>query len=152
MIKLVVAHGRLLLDQTVGHMNQQIVPFVSAISDLVRLNRKWQEQLKIEKERIRKGLITGIYNKVDDTLGYDAIQNAVVTVLNPISYSIDTSDIYSSILPVASIVTTSYLTQKSITDEYTLNREQRAAFMIITSHLDGDKKCRTGIFILYMYI
>ncbi|CAF4733922.1 unnamed protein product, partial [Rotaria sp. Silwood2] len=27
---------------------------------------------------------------------------------------------------------------------FTLNREQRAAFMIITSHLDGDSRCRTG--------
>jgi hypothetical protein len=37
-------------------------------------------------------------------------------------------------------------TQKSIADEFTLNKEQRAAFMIITSHLDGDSRYRSGIF------
>jgi hypothetical protein len=35
--------------------------------------------------------------------------------------------------------------KKSIADEFTLNREQSAAFMIITSHLDGDSRCRAGI-------
>lgn len=48
-----------------------------------------------------------------------------------------------SILPVVS-VTTNFPTQKGIVDEFTLNREQQAAFMIITSHLDGDSRCRTG--------
>jgi hypothetical protein len=48
------------------------------------------------------------------------------------------------ILPVMSMAT-SFPTQKSIADEFTLNREQRAAFLIITGHLDGDSRCRTGI-------
>ena len=42
-------------------------------------------------------------------------------------------------------VTINVPTQKSIADEFTLNREQRAAFMIVTSHLDGDSRCRAGI-------
>jgi hypothetical protein len=130
-------------------MYQQLVPFVSATPNLVRLNTKWQEQLKSEKERVRRSLITGSYNKTDDILDYDTIQDAVVTLINPINYSINTPNDYNSILPVASITTTSYSTQKNIADEYTLNREQRAAFMIITSHLDGDKQCRTGIFMMH---
>ena len=51
---------------------------------------------------------------------------------------------HGSILPIMS-VTTNFPTQKTIADEFTLNREQRAAFIIITSHLDGDSRCRTGI-------
>ena len=51
---------------------------------------------------------------------------------------------YGPILPVMSMAT-SFPTQKSIADEFTLNREQRAAFMIITGHLDGDNLCRRGI-------
>ena len=50
---------------------------------------------------------------------------------------------HGSILPVAS-VTTQCPSQKSVADEFTLNREQRAAFMIITSHLDGDSQSRPG--------
>ena len=48
-----------------------------------------------------------------------------------------------SILPVVP-VSTQFPSQKNIADEFTLNREQRAAFMIITSHLDGDSQRRTG--------
>ena len=71
--------------------------------------------------------------------------NAVVTVANPNNYNNNNFENYASILPVVS-VTTNFPTQKSIADEFTLNREQRAAFIIITNHLDGDSRCRKGIF------
>ncbi|CAF4283579.1 unnamed protein product, partial [Adineta steineri] len=107
---------------------QQIVPFVSATPNLVRLNTKWQEQLKTEKER-----------------------GALVTMVNSNNYNINTLDNYTQILPVASVTTTSYSTQQSIIVEYTLNREQRAAFMIITSHLNGDKQRHEGILMIYKF-
>ncbi len=66
--------------------------------------------------------------------------------MNPSNYNKNNLENDGSILPVAS-VTTNFPTQKSIVDEFTLNREQRAAFMIITSHLDGDSRYRTGTFI-----
>ncbi len=65
--------------------------------------------------------------------------------MNPNNYKNNNFENYGSILPVVS-VTGSFPTQKSISDEFTLNREQRAAFMIITSHLDGDTRYHTGIF------
>ncbi|CAF4277538.1 unnamed protein product, partial [Adineta steineri] len=123
---------------------QQIVPFVSATPNLVRLNTKWQEQLKTEKERVRRSLITGKYEKTDDTLDYDSIQDALVTMVNPNNYNMNTFDNYTPILPVASVTTTGCSSQQSIIEDYTLNREQRAAFMIITSHLDGDKERHIG--------
>ncbi|CAF1595684.1 unnamed protein product, partial [Adineta steineri] len=45
------SHTRHLFNEAVGGMDQQIVPFVSATPNLLRLNTKWQEQLKTEKER-----------------------------------------------------------------------------------------------------
>ncbi|CAF4381835.1 unnamed protein product, partial [Adineta steineri] len=69
------SHTRHLFNEAVGGMDQQIVPFVSATPTLVRLNTKWQEQLKTEKERVRRSLITGKYDKTDDTLDYDSIQD-----------------------------------------------------------------------------
>jgi hypothetical protein len=108
------------------------------------MNSKWQKQLKAEKERVRRGLITGNYDKEDNTLDLHAAKDAVVTVMNPNNYNSNNLENYGSILPVVS-VTTNFPTQKSVADEFTLNREQRAAFMIITSHLDGDSRCRTGM-------
>ncbi len=89
-------------------------------------------------------MITGNYDKDwDGTLDLNAAKDAVVTVMNPNNYNKTNLENYGSILPVVS-VTANFPTQKSIVDEFTLSREQRAAFMIITSHLDGDSRCRTG--------
>ena len=145
--KFVVAHYQSSLSESIDHTDQQLVPFISSTPNLVRLNIKWQEQLKTEKERARRNLMTGNYDKTDDTLDYHAAKDAVVTVVNPNNYNRNNFENYDSILPVTS-VTSSFPTQKSIADEFTLNREQRTAFMIITSHLDGDSRCGTGIFIL----
>ncbi|CAF4213337.1 unnamed protein product, partial [Rotaria magnacalcarata] len=123
--------------------NRQFVPFVSATPDLVQLNKKWQEQLKTEGERVRRSLITGNCDRMDDTLDLNAAKDAVITMVNSNTYKKNIFENYGSILPVVSI-TTNFPIQKSIADEFTLNRKQRTAFMIITSHLDGDSRCRTG--------
>ena len=108
------------------------------------MNTKWQEQLKAEKERVRRGLITGNFDKEDETLDLHAGKAAVVTVMSANNYDSNNLENYGSILPVVSIIT-NCPTQKSIADEFTLNREQRASCMIITSHVDGDNRCRTGM-------
>ena len=132
-----------------GRDQQQIAPFVSATKNLIHLNKKWQEQLKTERERARRSLITGNHTDDDETFDSRLTKDAVVTVMDP---DIDTESNDGnniSIPPVVSI-TTNLPTQKSIADEFTLNREQRAAFMIITSHLDGDSRCRTGLFTIQL--
>jgi hypothetical protein len=144
-MKFFVAHHQSCLNELVNHPDKKIASFVSATPNLIRLNTKWQEQLKTEKERARRSLITGNRDEGYDTLDLHAATNAVVTVANPTNYNNDNFENYISILPVVSF-TTNFPTQKTIADEFTLNREQRAAFMIITSHLDGDSRCRTGIF------
>ena len=124
-------------------MGQQLAPFVSATSEHVRLNPQWQEQLKSERERVRRSLITGNYGNEDNTLDLNAVENAVVTVVDSDNHDTNEFQDHGSILPEA-LDTTELPSQKSVADEFTLNREQRAAFMIITSHLDGDSGSRTG--------
>ncbi|CAF3204855.1 unnamed protein product [Rotaria sp. Silwood2] len=130
-------------DISIDRTNRQLIPFLCATPHLVQLNTKWQEQLKIEKERVRRSLITGNYDKDDDILDLFAARDAVVTVMNPNNYRTNNFENYGSILPVLKVIN-NFPTQTSIINEFTLNREQRAAFMIITSHLDGDKRCRIG--------
>lgn len=119
------------------------MPFTAATPNLVLLNRKWQEQLKAERDRVRQTLITGNHDATDTSLDLRVARDALVTVLNPNGSDDTAMESYGSIPPVVSVPTT-FPTQKSIADEFTLNREQRAAFMIITSHLDGDSQCRAG--------
>jgi hypothetical protein len=134
-------------NEFIDSTNQQIIPFVAATKNLVHLNKKWQEQLKTERERARRTLITGNYDTADDSLDVHAAKDAMVTVMNPISDNNNNRNQRNdgSILPVVSVTTNVPPTQKSIADEFTLNREQSAAYMIITSHLDGDSRCRAGI-------
>ncbi|CAF2181151.1 unnamed protein product, partial [Rotaria magnacalcarata] len=138
------AHFQSSFDQVIDRNDQQIVPFLSATPNHVRLNTKWQEQLKSDRERARRSLITGSYdNEWDGILDLNAVKSAIVTVVNPKDYDTKKRQSYDSILPVIS-VTANFPTQKSIADEFTLNKEQRAALMIITSHLDGERRCSTG--------
>lgn len=139
----VLANRQFPLNKSIDHANRQLIPFVPATPNLVQVNKRWQEQLKGEKERIRRDLVTGNHTKKDDTLDLNSPKDALVTVLNSNTYNKTTFENYGSILPVASI-TSSFPTQKSIADQFTLNREQLAAFMIITSHLNGDSRYRTG--------
>ena len=141
---LFLVHGQSSFNETMEYSNQQLVPFVSATPNLIRMNTKWQEQLKTEKERVRRGLITGNYDQQDGILDLYAATDAVVTVIDSNNYNSNNLENYEPILPVVS-VTTNVPNQRSIADEFTFNREQRAAFMIITSHLDGDSRCRTGM-------
>ena len=128
--------------------DQQLIPFVCATQNLILQDKKWQEQLKNERERVRRTLITGSYAAADDPLDLDVPEDAIVTVRNLNNDNDDNNNLENdrSIPPVVSVAT-NLPTQKSIADEFTLNREQRAAFMIITSHLDGDIRHRTGNFI-----
>ena len=103
---------------------QQLIPFVSATQNLVLLNRKWQEQLKTERERVRRTLITGNYDTADDPLDLDVTEDAIVTVRN-LNNDNDDNNLeknYRSIPPVVSVAT-NLPTQKSIADEFTLNRK-----------------------------
>jgi hypothetical protein len=142
----VVAYDQYSLNEPSDRIDQSLVPFISATPNLVRRNAKWQEQLKTEKEQIRRGLITGNFDKDDDgMLNLDAARSAVATVVTLNNMNINTKicENYGSI-PAVILVKANSCTQKSVADEFTLNREQRAAFMIITGHLDGDSRCRTG--------
>ena len=139
------------MNEETPHVGQQLAPFVSATSEHVRLNAQWQEQLKSERERVRRSLITGNYGNEDDTLDLHAVQNAVVTVINPNHHTTNEFQNHGSILPEAS-VTSQFSSQKSVADQFTLNREQRAAFMIITSYLDGDSRFLAGTSIEYTLI
>ncbi|CAF4947756.1 unnamed protein product, partial [Rotaria socialis] len=72
-------------------IDQSLVPFISATPNLVRLNEKWQEQLKTEKEQIRRGLITGNFDKDDDgILNLDAARSAVATIVTLNNMNINT--------------------------------------------------------------
>ena len=130
-------------DNSIYLTSIEMSPFIPVNSKLLRLSATWKDQLKSERDRVRRSLITGNHAPDNDELSFDAVTETAVTVIS--SEAIDSEDVdhFDHILPLVSI-TTKFPSQQAVVDEFTLNREQRAAFMIITSHLDGDARCRSG--------
>ena len=144
MTKFLVASDQYSANESSIDIDELLIPFTPATSNLVRLNRKWREQLKEERERIRRGLMTGAYDKDDfGVLNLSSARSAVAAVITLGDINTKFYENYALIHPVIP-VEANFPTQKSIANEFTLNREQLAAFMIITSHLDGEKRCQTG--------
>ena len=88
--------------------------------------------------------MTGVYDKDDfGVLNLSSARSAVAAVITLGDINTKFYENYALIPPVIP-VKANFPAQKSIADEFTLNREQLGAFMIITSHLDGEKRCQTG--------
>ncbi|CAF1329402.1 unnamed protein product [Adineta ricciae] len=104
--------NQILINASFADNYQPITPFVPSTSDLVRLNTKWQAQLKVERERVRRNLITGKHYKIGDESNMDDIEDTVVTLINSTNSNMNMSDNYNSILPVASVTSTTYCNQK----------------------------------------
>lgn len=121
----------------------EMTPFVPINAELVRLNATWKQQLKNERDRVRRSLISGNQVQDDEASIFDAVKDATVKVIDSRATRFDDVDCFGSVPPLVA-VTTKFPSQQTIAEEFTLNRDQRAAFMIITSHLDGDPRCRSG--------
>lgn len=122
-------------------------PFLPVNDKLLRLNTTWKEQLKTERDRVRRNLIAGNHAEDSNALDFDATKDGTVTVIGKQAIQQEELDQFGAMPPLV-CVTAKFPSQQSIVDEFTLNREQRAAFMIITSHLDGDIRYRTGKLLL----
>ena len=88
--------------------------------------------------------MTGAYNKDDfGVLNLSSARSAVAAVIILGDINTKFYENYALIHPVIP-VKANFPTQKSIANEFTLNREQLAAFMTTTNDLDGEKRCQTG--------
>ncbi|CAF4474821.1 unnamed protein product, partial [Rotaria sp. Silwood2] len=126
------------LLELLGNLDENTVAMSNATKNSTE-NRYIEETIEAVKN-------VGRFNSVnnnDDMLNLDTARSAVASVVTLNNINTKTYENYGSIPPVISVKTNS-CTQKSVADEFTLNREQRAVFMIITGHLDGDSLCRTG--------
>jgi hypothetical protein len=113
---------------------------IPATTELIQLNKKWQRQITEEKERKRNACIN------EDDNGDFAMQSVVdadqsvtmveaATLLNFGDDEVSSDSVYTH--SVKAISLSADPTRQQIAREFTLNKNQTAAFMIITGHLDG---------------
>jgi hypothetical protein len=124
-------------NERISHDHEYLIPVTN---DLLQLNKKWQRKIKEEKERRRNTCINeedGSGLTEQNGAEEDQLVSAVgtSTLLDNDDYG--TSSNFISIQPVATVSVPSGPSREQIAEQFTLNKNQKAAFMIITGHLDG---------------
>lgn len=132
------------LDEHANHHQQHLVP---ATVELILLNNRWQRRIRDEKEQKRKAfMMVGMENEYIEQ--NDAIENqpdgnmdnGLPSVLLNDGESLD----FESILSVAKVTVPVENTPEHIVEQFTLNKNQKAVFMIITGDLDGLDRLNEG--------
>lgn len=105
--------------------------------------KEWKRDIEVRKDQARSYLIDGVGTteiRDDDT------QIEVVTTEIPTS----PFKIQKPTVPPVTITTAASLpTKMDVVTKFTLNCNQKYAFMIIASHLDGDKQIDTGKYFIF---
>ncbi|CAF2150657.1 unnamed protein product [Rotaria magnacalcarata] len=113
--------------------------FVVAHSHHAAMMKEWKRDIENRKDKARNYLISG-ENTVE--IRDDEVQIEVVAAEIPTSpFKAQTT----AVLPVTITTAISFPTKMDIIKEFTLNSQQKYAFMIVTSHLDGENQIHTGI-------
>lgn len=111
------------------------------------MNSKWQRLIKEEKERRRNALIAEpMPNESIEKNDMD-INEFLGTIEDNTSSSLRNNDellSYRPIIPVTKVSVPNEVSREQIAQQFTLNKNQRAAFFIITGHVDGLDKLNEG--------
>jgi len=122
---------------------------VPATTELILKNNRWQRAIKEQKEQKRNAFMM-IEMGNEHLEQNDAIENhfdeGVDNALSSSCHNDKEVINFDSVRSVAKVTVPIENTRQFIADEYTLNRNQRAAYMIITGHLDGLDRLNEGMY------
>lgn len=132
-------------DKHTNHGRKYLVP---ATVELILSNNQWQRRIREEKEQKRKAfMMIGMENEYAEQT--DKIENQVDMDVDNVLSSVRPNDEeslnFKHILSVAKVTVPVEYTKEHIAEKFTLNQNQKAAYMIITGHLDGLDKLNEGI-------
>ena len=123
---------------------------IPATTERIRLNNRWQQMIKDEKDRRRNICMIetteGELIEDNDTDINEFVEGIKNNMLS--NFGSDNSVLnFQCIVPVTKITIPNETTREHIAQQYTLNKNQKAPYMIITGHLDGLDKLDEGIVI-----
>ncbi|CAF1225969.1 unnamed protein product [Rotaria sordida] len=101
--------------------------------------KEWKRDIDARRDETRNYLILG-----EDTLEVRDDETQIEIVGN----EIPTSPIKTKVATVPSVIATNAIlfpTKQDIVKQFTINTQQKYAFMIVTSHLDGEHYASTGM-------
>ncbi len=121
---------------------------IPATTELIQLNNRWQRIIKDEKDQRRNvcmiGTTEGEFIEQND-IEVNELVGAVEENVPSNFHSNNGSLNFQCIVPVSRIIVPNETTREHIAQQFTLNKNQKAAFMIITGHLDGLDKLNESI-------
>ena len=102
--------------------------------------KEWKRDIESRRDKARNYLISG-ENTVE--IRDDEVQIEAVAAEIPTSpFKAQTT----AVPPVTITTAFPFPTKMDIIKQFTLNSQQKYAFMIVTSHLDGENQIHTGIY------
>ena len=119
-------------------MNYQCT-FVECTSDHTISSKQWKHDIENKRDLARNHLITGGNQMLELN---NEIGSEPVAIVESSAQPKDTVNLIPTV--IATRMTT-ITTQLAIANEFTLNTEQKFAFMIITGHLNGENRFCAGI-------
>ena len=112
---------------------------IPATDELVQLNKKWQRQITEEEEQKRNACMNeednGDFAVQSIADGDQSVTMAEAATLLNYDDDVSSDSVYTHSVKVISLSVGP--TRQQIARQFTLNKNQTAAFMIITGHLDG---------------
>ncbi len=134
------------IRKSMNLLSQDQKHLVPLTDELSRLNYSWQRKIIEERERQRNIYMNEEDNNiVVERTNLDPDQPLLLPVENLVLCDEDKiSTSFDGIMPVSIIIDTNIHSQEYVVSKFTLNKNQKAAFMIITSHLNGADKSNAG--------
>ncbi|CAF4953269.1 unnamed protein product, partial [Rotaria socialis] len=130
-------HQRNVWNQNSHDIVHDSSTFVVAHSHRAAMIKEWKRDIENRRDKARNYLIS-CENTVE--IRDDEVQIEVVAAEIPTSpFKAQTT----AVPPVTITTAISFPTKMNIIKQFTLNSQQQYAFMIVTSHLDGENQIRT---------
>lgn len=107
-------------------------------SDHIITSKGWKHDIEAKRDLARNHLITG-GNQISES--NNVIDSEPVIIVGSSTQPKDTLNLIPTVITTRM---TTITTQLSIVNEFTLNTEQKFAFMIITGHLNGENRFCAG--------
>ena len=132
-------------QQTVSLNNDSKYYLISATHELLKENTQWQHNLQQEKQKIRDTIMNGSDMDEFNERSISNIPNVTVARSDSLM-DISGYDSENQRVDIQSVIKTAapIISRQKVMDEFTLNEDQCRAFLIITSHLDGDSFLKQG--------
>lgn len=112
--------------------------FVECNSRYKTIHKTWKQEIERKRDEVRSRIITGEDESSEEN---DEAGIEVVTIVHPTTPINIQEDVVSSVTAIKMMPLTMQL---DVANQFTLNDQQKFAFMIITGHLDGDTRFHIG--------